>query len=163
MITGSTIIAGVIGSPVGHSLSPALHNAAFEAAGVDWVYVAFDVEPGRAADALRIRTIAEALTEQSSAIPTWVGNPTIGAVASREEVDGLPPTMLGRLSRADYWLRENASVHLPAAIMDGEATADQTGIGDMVRKMRGGGPPSIYGADPWRGAMTRAVPGRRVM
>jgi hypothetical protein len=124
---------------------------------------AWEEAQGRAADALRIRTIAEALTEQSSAIPTWVGNPTIGAVASREEVDGLPPTMLGRLSRADYWLRENASVHLPAAAMDGETVADQTGIGEMVRKMRGGGSPSIYGADPWRGAAARAVPGRRVM
>jgi shikimate dehydrogenase len=33
----------VIGSPVRHSLSPAVHNAAFAAAGLDWVYLAFDV------------------------------------------------------------------------------------------------------------------------
>ena len=45
-------IAGVIGSPVAHSLSPAIHNAAFRAAGLDWVYVAFDVAPGRAHAAL---------------------------------------------------------------------------------------------------------------
>jgi shikimate dehydrogenase len=45
-------IAGVIGSPVAHSLSPAIHNAAFRAAGLDWVYVAFDVAPGRAGAAL---------------------------------------------------------------------------------------------------------------
>ncbi len=47
-----TKIAAVIGSPVAHSLSPAIHNAAFRAAGLDWVYVGFDVAPGRAAAAL---------------------------------------------------------------------------------------------------------------
>jgi shikimate dehydrogenase len=45
-------VAGVIGSPVRHSLSPALHNAAFAAAGLDWVYAAFEVAPGDAARAL---------------------------------------------------------------------------------------------------------------
>lgn len=45
-------VAAVIGSPVQHSLSPALHNAAFQAAGLDWVYVAFEVAPGGAAGAL---------------------------------------------------------------------------------------------------------------
>ena len=36
----------LIGSPIAHSLSPAIHNAAFAAAGLDWVYVAFEVAPG---------------------------------------------------------------------------------------------------------------------
>jgi shikimate dehydrogenase len=45
-------LAALIGSPVEHSLSPVIHQAAFDAAGVDWSYVAFDVEPGRAADAI---------------------------------------------------------------------------------------------------------------
>lgn len=45
-------VAAVIGHPVAHSLSPALHNAAFAAAGLDWVYVAFDVAPGAAGAAL---------------------------------------------------------------------------------------------------------------
>ncbi len=57
-ITGATTVAAVIGSPVRHSLSPALHNAAFEAAGVDWVYTAFEVAPGEAAGALQaMRTL----------------------------------------------------------------------------------------------------------
>jgi shikimate dehydrogenase len=51
-ITGATRVAAVIGHPVAHSLSPALHNAAFRAAGADWVYAAFDVAPGAAAAAL---------------------------------------------------------------------------------------------------------------
>jgi shikimate dehydrogenase len=45
-------VAAVIGSPVHHSLSPAIHNAAFVAAGLDWVYVAFEVGPGEAGGAL---------------------------------------------------------------------------------------------------------------
>ena len=52
MIRATTTVAGVIGSPVRHSLSPALHNAAFAAAGADWVYTAFDVPAGGAPDAL---------------------------------------------------------------------------------------------------------------
>ncbi len=51
-ISGATRLAAVIGSPVRHSLSPALHNAAFAAAGLDWRFLAFDVAPGRAADAI---------------------------------------------------------------------------------------------------------------
>ncbi|HZY08266.1 MAG TPA: hypothetical protein VFE69_10985, partial [Ilumatobacteraceae bacterium] len=52
MISGSTRLAAVIGSPVRHSLSPALHNAGFAATGVDWMYAAFEVGPGEAAAAL---------------------------------------------------------------------------------------------------------------
>jgi len=55
-ISGATRLAAVIGSPVRHSLSPALHNAGFAALGVDWRYVAFEVAPGeavRALDAMR--------------------------------------------------------------------------------------------------------------
>jgi shikimate dehydrogenase len=40
-ISGKTIVAGVAGSPVRHSLSPLIHNAWLEAAGLDGVYVAF--------------------------------------------------------------------------------------------------------------------------
>jgi shikimate dehydrogenase len=50
--TGATRLAAVIGSPVRHSLSPVLHNAAFAATGLDWVYVALDVREGTVPDAL---------------------------------------------------------------------------------------------------------------
>ena len=50
--TGSTRVAGVIGDPVRHSLSPALHNAAFSALGLDWTYLAFEVPSGQGADAV---------------------------------------------------------------------------------------------------------------
>jgi shikimate dehydrogenase len=58
---GTTRVAAVIGDPIHHSLSPVLHNAAFEAMGIDWVYVAFPVPAGvgRAAiDAMRTFGVA---------------------------------------------------------------------------------------------------------
>jgi shikimate dehydrogenase len=59
-ITGATAVAGVVGSPIAHSLSPVLHNAWLDAAGVDGVYVPFEVaEPGFAAflDGLRASSV----------------------------------------------------------------------------------------------------------
>ena len=50
--TGTTHLAGVIGDPVRHSLSPALHNAGFAHLGLDWTYVAFEVPAGGGADAV---------------------------------------------------------------------------------------------------------------
>ncbi len=52
MITGRTRLAAVIGDPVRHSLSPVVHNAAFAAAGLDWVYVALEVAEGEVPAAL---------------------------------------------------------------------------------------------------------------
>ncbi len=43
MISGRTKLLALIGDPVGHSLSPAMHNAAFAADGLDFVYVALNV------------------------------------------------------------------------------------------------------------------------
>jgi shikimate dehydrogenase len=56
-VGGSTRLAAIIGDPVRHSLSPAMHNAAFAATGLDWVFVALPVERGagaRALDAIRV-------------------------------------------------------------------------------------------------------------
>lgn len=52
-ITGATRLAAVIGDPVEHSRSPAIHNAAYAAVDLDWVYVALRVPPGRGGDAVR--------------------------------------------------------------------------------------------------------------
>jgi len=49
--TGATRLAAVIGDPVRHSLSPTLMNAAFEAAGLDWTYVALEVASAGLPDA----------------------------------------------------------------------------------------------------------------
>ena len=45
-IDGTTQLAGLIGWPLDHTLSPAMHNAAYEALGLDWVYVPLAVRDG---------------------------------------------------------------------------------------------------------------------
>ena len=44
MITSQTRLFGVIGDPIGHSLSPVMHNAAFNAMAFPGVYLAFNVQ-----------------------------------------------------------------------------------------------------------------------
>ena len=44
---------GLIGWPVSHSFSPAMHNAALAALGLNWVYVPMPVPPGRVGGAVR--------------------------------------------------------------------------------------------------------------
>jgi shikimate dehydrogenase len=44
-INAATRLCAVYGFPIRHSASPAMHNAAFAALGLDWRYVAFEVDP----------------------------------------------------------------------------------------------------------------------
>jgi shikimate dehydrogenase len=51
-VGAATRAAGVIGTPIRHSLSPAIFEAAFAACDLDWTYLAFDVAEGDAAGAM---------------------------------------------------------------------------------------------------------------
>ncbi len=53
-ISGTTRLGGLLGSPVSHSLSPAMHNLSFQMLGIDSVYLAFDVTNDRLADSVRV-------------------------------------------------------------------------------------------------------------
>jgi shikimate dehydrogenase len=52
-ISASTALVGVLGDPVRHSLSPAMHNAALAALGLDWVYLALPTPSGDLATVVR--------------------------------------------------------------------------------------------------------------
>lgn len=51
-ITGAARVAGIVGNPVAHSLSPVIHNAWLEAAGIDASYVAFSPQDAAGFEAL---------------------------------------------------------------------------------------------------------------
>ena len=53
MITSRTHLVGLLGYPIEHSVSPAMHNAAFAHLGLDWVYLPRPVLPERLGEALR--------------------------------------------------------------------------------------------------------------
>ncbi|UCC17386.1 MAG: shikimate dehydrogenase [Dehalococcoidales bacterium] len=51
-ISGKTKVCALIGDPIEHTMSPAMHNAAFSELGLDYVYVAFGVKPDELAGAI---------------------------------------------------------------------------------------------------------------
>ena len=57
-ISGRTALVGVLGDPVRHSLSPAMHNAALAALGLEWAYLAL---PTPAADLATVVRALEAM------------------------------------------------------------------------------------------------------
>lgn len=75
MLRASTLVAAVIGSPVRHSRSPLLANAAFRASGLDWAFLAFEVAEGdgaaavEAARVLGIRGLMVTMPHKAAVIP----------------------------------------------------------------------------------------------
>ena len=60
VISGKTRICGVIGDPIEHTMSPVMHNAAFNQLGLDYLYIAFRVrkeELGKAIEGMRALNI----------------------------------------------------------------------------------------------------------
>jgi shikimate dehydrogenase len=53
ILTGRTKVLGIIGTPLDHSLSPLMQNAALEALGLDYVYVPFPVAPEQLGEAIQ--------------------------------------------------------------------------------------------------------------
>ena len=51
-ISGASELVAVLGDPLRHTLSPAMHNAALQELGLDWVYMALRTPPGRLAAVL---------------------------------------------------------------------------------------------------------------
>lgn len=45
LITGKTRIVGIFGHPIEHTISPYMHNSAFETLGIPYCYLPFDIDP----------------------------------------------------------------------------------------------------------------------
>lgn len=52
-ITGHTELLGLVATPIRHSKSPVMHNAACRALGLDYAYLAFDIQPDQLEDAVK--------------------------------------------------------------------------------------------------------------
>lgn len=95
-------MAGVIGDPVRHSLSPVLHNAAFAALGLDWAFLAFPVPAGQAPAALAaVRALGlEGLSvtmPHKSAVAALLdrASPTVEALGAANTVVRRGPELVG--------------------------------------------------------------------
>ena len=53
MITGRTRLTGLLGSPVAHSISPLMHNKAFQLLGLDYAYLCFEAKEADMEEAIR--------------------------------------------------------------------------------------------------------------
>lgn len=100
--------AGVVGSPISHSLSPLLHRAAYAALGLDgWSYDAFEVRSGELArfvDTLGPEWVGLSVTmpgkEEALALGTTTG--------SAAELTGAANTLV---RRPQGWYADNTDVH----------------------------------------------------
>ena len=118
-LSGSTRVAGVIGDPIRHSLSPVLHNAAFRALQLDWVFLAFHVAEGEAPTAV---TGARALGIEGLSVTMPHKAAVLGAL------DRLSPTA-ERLGAVN-------TITTRAGLLVGEST-DGPGFLDALRQDEG--------------------------
>jgi shikimate dehydrogenase len=97
-ISGKTKICGLIGDPVEHTMSPAMHNTAYKKMGLDYIYLPFRVKPEQLAPAvdglraLKVRGFNVTIPHKVSVIPLLDGlDPLaekIGAVNTVVNNDG---------------------------------------------------------------------------
>ncbi len=106
----SVRIAGVLGHPITHSLSPILHQAAYGALGLDWTYDRHDVEP-------------EGLAQFVDACgPEWIGLSLTMPLKS---------TVIALLDRVSSLAATVESVNT-VSFIDGQRVGDNTDVPGMV-------------------------------
>ena len=124
-ISGRTALVGVLGDPVRHSLSPAMHNAALAELGLDWVYLALPLAAAELPGALRalaaldcrglnvtiphkqaVAGLADALSPLASrlgAVNTLVPRPEGGWWGTNTDVEGFREPLQEALADGEGW------------------------------------------------------------
>ncbi|HSI97543.1 MAG TPA: shikimate dehydrogenase [Gaiellaceae bacterium] len=147
-ISGTTRLAGILGWPVEHSLSPRMHNAAFAALGLDWAYVPLPTPPERLADAVHgLAALGFAGANVTAPHKLAVVEHCVTDAPSVN-------TLVVREDRVEGWTTDAAilaglSAERPVVIGDGgAATAFLQALPHARRFSRGGDwPPDVDGSD----------------
>ncbi|MGH7582839.1 MAG: shikimate dehydrogenase family protein [Gemmatimonadales bacterium] len=148
-LTAATRVFAVLGDPVGHSLSPVMHNAGFRAAGLDAVYVA--LRPETAALAHQIATLVHNGGGGNITLPFKRAAAEIAATRDEEVI---------RLSAANVFGSVNGALHL--------GNTDVAGVLAAVERLQpsgdawcilgtGGSARSVVGAAAARGVRVAVV------
>jgi len=143
--TAHTRLVALLGHPVGHSISPQIHTAAFDAAGVDAVYLAFDVAPAEvghavaAVGALRLlganvtvphkRTVYRAVPDRTPEAEACGAGNTLFWDGDRLTVDNTDVAGLTAVLAADVGLRGGEEVLMLGA--GGAARAAAVALGRL--------------------------------
>jgi shikimate dehydrogenase len=134
----------LIGSPVAHSLSPVMQNAAFEATGLDWSYRAVDVTPGELADIMRGLDAGANVTAPYKLDVARLLGSTVSSVNTLVVRDGAVEA-----HSTDAAVLQGLAFHRPAIIGDGGAAVAfrQAMPGAEVFSRRGTWPPDVRSSD----------------
>ena len=155
MITARTRLVALLGHPVAHSLSPRMQNAAFAARGLDWAYVALDVE------AAKLETVVRGLAAAGFAGANVTAPHKLAAAAlDIVETDAPSVNILlfvdGRVEgwTSDAAITDGLAIERPVVIGDGgSATAfvhalrNKRRLAPRVFARRGDWPPQVSDAD----------------
>ena len=129
----------MLGHPVEHSLSPRMQNAAFAARGLDWAYVAHDVEPDALEAAVRTFPNANVTAPYKKDVAQIVGSdlPSVNTLVG------------GRGYSTDAAILEGLAFGRPVIVGDGGAAAAfRHALPDArVFSRRGEWPPELSDAD----------------
>jgi shikimate dehydrogenase len=134
----------LIGSPVAHSLSPVMQNAAFEATGLDWSYRAVDVTPGELADIMRGLDAGANVTAPYKLDVARLLGSTVSSVNTLVVRDGAVEA-----HSTDAAVLQGLAFDRPAIIGDGGAAVAfrQAMPGAEVFSRRGTWPPDVRSSD----------------
>lgn len=112
MIGGRTRVFAILGDPVAHSLSPAMHNAAFRALGLDGVYVALR------ADSAEVPALLQAIARAGGGGNVTVPHKEVAAGAVTH-----PSARVATLGACNTFWGQGAEVHGDNTDVDGVLTA----------------------------------------